>query len=156
MENYCIPRIDLRERDLSVSIGNNSVWGIEKPILYRWVNEDEFEVFYKNKWQTSDSIDYDFDVSTFETTKEYQLAKLLSETVQKMCDTLQHIIENEQISDNVHQWINNDLDYVQVNFFRTPPDGDYQHEVRTDTGISALDAINLLSVRIENTMNSII
>ncbi len=82
--------------------------------------------------------------------------KLLSETVQKICDTLRHIIENEQISDNVHQWINNDLDYVQVNFFRTTPDGDYQHEVRTETGISALDAINLLSVRIENTINSII
>jgi len=82
--------------------------------------------------------------------------KLLSETVKKMCDTLQHIVENEHISDNVHQWINNDLDYVQVNFFRTPPDGDYQHEVRTDAGISALDPINLLSVRIENTMNSII
>lgn len=81
---------------------------------------------------------------------------LLAETVKKMCDTLQHIVENEHISDNVHQWINNDLDYVQVNFFRTPPDGDYQHEVRTDTGISAMDAINLLSVRIENTMNSII
>ena len=45
--------------------------------------------------------------------------KLLSETVKKMCDTLQHIVENEHISDNVHQWINNDLDYVQVNFFRT-------------------------------------
>jgi hypothetical protein len=87
--------------------------------------------------------------------KEAKLAKLLSETVSKMVETLEHIVENEELNDNVHGWINNDLDYVQVNFFRTPPNGDYQHEVRTETGISALDAINLLSVRIENTINSI-
>lgn len=84
-------------------------------------------------------------------------AKLLSETVKKMCDTLQHIYDNEpDLNVNAMQSISDDLDYVQVNFFRTHPDGDYQNEVRTDTGISALDAINLLSVRIENTINSII
>jgi hypothetical protein len=88
--------------------------------------------------------------------EEAQLAKLLSETVSKMVETLEHIVENEELNDNVHGWINNDLDYVQVNFFHTAPDGDYQHKVRTETGISALDAINLLSVRIENTINSII
>ena len=81
---------------------------------------------------------------------------LLAETVKKMCDTLQHVYDNEDLKPNDIQAISEDLDYVQVNFFRTPPDGDYQHEVRTDTGISALDAINLLSVRIENTINSII
>ena len=80
--------------------------------------------------------------------------KLLFETVSKMVETLEYIVENEELNDNTHGWIKNDLDYVQVNFFRTNPDGDYQHEVRTETGISALDAINLLSVRIENTIKS--
>jgi hypothetical protein len=79
-------------------------------------------------------------------------------TVQKMVETLEYIMEfdNENLSPDEITRIDHDLDYVQVNFFRTPPDGDYQHEVKTRTGISAMDAINLLSVRIDNTMQTLL
>lgn len=86
-------------------------------------------------------------------------AKLLSETVQKMCDTLQHILDNEPEIDegsNVYGWICYDLDYVQVNFFQTNPDGNRQLIVKTEKPMTADEAIQLLSVRINNTMQTLL
>lgn len=61
---YCIVRPDIVARNERVPIGDGyplNATNEKKPVLYRWVDDDEgFEVFVDEKWQSAQSIDFDF------------------------------------------------------------------------------------------------
>lgn len=54
----CKIRKDILDQNLSVPVGNEYYGGVE-PLKYRW-NKDQFQVFYKDKWQLAESIDFEF------------------------------------------------------------------------------------------------
>ncbi len=56
---HCRVRKDILKKKLSVPIGNE-YYGEAEPLEYRWVNDVEFEVWYKDKWQSALSIDFDY------------------------------------------------------------------------------------------------
>ncbi|MFQ5686297.1 MAG: hypothetical protein ACE5GV_06515 [Candidatus Scalindua sp.] len=52
-------RKDLVIADLSVPVGD-IYYSDKEPLPYRWIAENDFEVFLNNIWQSADSIDWDF------------------------------------------------------------------------------------------------
>lgn len=53
-------RKDLIARKLSVPVGGE-YFSKRKRLKYRWKNNDSiFQVFLNNRWQTAESIDWDF------------------------------------------------------------------------------------------------
>ncbi|MEK6829815.1 MAG: hypothetical protein AABY15_06880 [Nanoarchaeota archaeon] len=55
-------RKDLQQEGLGVPVGDKYYHGSE-PLPYRWVgkDEDEFQVKYKGKWVSAESIDFEFE-----------------------------------------------------------------------------------------------
>lgn len=53
-------RVDLLNKGLAVPVGDDCFYGAAKPLYYRWVDFDTFEVFYNGRWLSAESIDWDF------------------------------------------------------------------------------------------------
>ncbi len=52
-------RTDILRRNLAVPVGN--LWyGEQKPLLSRWISEEDFQVHYNCEWRNASSIDWDF------------------------------------------------------------------------------------------------
>ena len=83
----------------------------------------------------------------------------LKEVVLKMDDALTVMREEyfSELSSNSIQWIDDDLDYINVKFYNNPPDGTKQEEYVTEepTSIGVRDAIFLLHTRINNTLDAL-
>jgi len=75
--------------------------------------------------------------------------------VRSMLDTLEKFLTHEELNQNVIDWINNDIDYVYVNYLKYEPDGDNQIKLKNTLGMSDIDAIYLLTTRICNTLQTI-
>lgn len=52
-------RNDLLNKNIKVPVGNVYFFGNEK-LYYRWLNEENFQVFCYDKWLDASSIDWDF------------------------------------------------------------------------------------------------
>ena len=72
---------------------------------------------------------------------------------------LRQLLETD-LNSNVISWINDDLDYIDVLYYNKPADSDFQISLSNDLkngdcfGIGVDEAIWLLSVRINNTIDS--
>jgi len=54
-------RPDLKEEQQGIPIGTVEFWFGEGKLEYRWRDNDKiFEVFYLEKWQEAQSIDFNF------------------------------------------------------------------------------------------------
>lgn len=83
----------------------------------------------------------------------------LKELVKRMDDALTVIREEYfgELSSNSIQWIDDDLDYINVKFYKNPPDGTQQIKYSDEEpeSISAREAIHILNVRINNTLDAL-
>lgn len=77
------------------------------------------------------------------------------ELVEYIVQKLWEIYETEQLRPNDMQWIREDCEYVEVNFLGKTPESDYAKEAKLEVPITAKDAIELLSVRLKNTFDSL-
>lgn len=59
MSNVAFIRKDLLRAKLGVPIGYEYYFE-SKPLKYRWLSDIDFQVLFKNKWQSAESIDWDF------------------------------------------------------------------------------------------------
>jgi len=73
----------------------------------------------------------------------------------KRLETLEKFLEHDPLNENVRTWINNDIDYIYVNYLRYEPDGEAQANIWENVQMSDVDAIHLLSTRICNTLQTI-
>lgn len=81
--------------------------------------------------------------------------KAVSQLFKKLLD-MAELPEVEAIN-NVADWINDDLDYINVKYFGNSPDGDTQKKYDTngEPMMTDTEAINLLNVRYNNTLTAI-
>lgn len=56
--SLAVVRKDLLEEKLGVPVGEGYYYAAD-PLPYRWINE-EFQVYYNGKWESAESIDFDF------------------------------------------------------------------------------------------------
>lgn len=57
-EKLCQIRTDLRNDNILVLVGDFLISNGTYP--YRWVNDEDFEVFVDGQWRSADSIDFEF------------------------------------------------------------------------------------------------
>lgn len=83
--------------------------------------------------------------------------KLGKSIVHKMASSLNKMIETENLSDKVVQWIGNDLDCINVKYYGEQPDGTNEERIMVngDDKMTDAEAIDLLSVRLKNTLASL-
>jgi hypothetical protein len=55
----CTLREDLIRDKMAIWLGDGWFW-YEKPLPYKWVNDDTFCVFHNGQWIETDSIDFEF------------------------------------------------------------------------------------------------
>lgn len=59
MSKVAVIRKDLIKDELGVPIGNEYYFE-STPLKYRWLSDTDFQVLFNNKWQSAESIDWDF------------------------------------------------------------------------------------------------
>lgn len=60
---FCVVRPDLIAKNERVPIGGGyplNATNEKRPIPYRWINDENFQVFVNNCWQDAESIDFNF------------------------------------------------------------------------------------------------
>ena len=58
-KTFCKIRKDLLEKELSIPVGESFV-GTKERFEYRWVDDEQFQIFYEGIWQDAESIDFEF------------------------------------------------------------------------------------------------
>lgn len=64
-KTFCTVRKDLLKKGLCVPIGDTAYYCGKEHLEYRYIGEDDeiFEVFFEEKWQEAESMDFDFESS---------------------------------------------------------------------------------------------
>ena len=75
--------------------------------------------------------------------------------IRQMLETLEKFLTHDELNHKVIDSINDDIDYLYVNYLKYEPDGDNQIKLKHNLGVSDIDAIHLLSTRICNTLQTI-
>ena len=77
--------------------------------------------------------------------------------IENLIFLLTHLSLNENINDKELSYIHDDIDHVEIRYFNNNPDGDNQERIFSENnpGMDFRDALNCLSVRYNNVLNSL-
>lgn len=78
--------------------------------------------------------------------------KALESSVKALMKVLELVLETGDLKTSSEQYVNDDLDYVTVNYLNLKPEGESQERLKTKVGIGAIEALELLTHRINNTL----
>lgn len=92
------------DNNLSVPIGKKDYYSFDTPLMYRWKDEDTFEVWYENKWQGAESIDWEFfEYNIEEVNKLKGQVNLLIEDYQRRSKTVNEILQSTERLESARQ-----------------------------------------------------
>ena len=74
--------------------------------------------------------------------------------VANLVKVLEDLTDESEMGVNTVQWINDDLDLIEVKYYGNQADGNRQHEFRGENTemLTDKEAIELLAVRIQNSL----